>query len=190
MLPVNVEKCCVMDIQTKRSISLAPISTNDDFLPAVKSLKLLGVTFTSDMKWNQHIDNILTKASKRVFILRNLKRAGCPSNLTARAYCAFIRSIILYAFPCFCNASSYLLSKLERLEKRCFRIISSDFQMKPLHDFSNSICAKLFQKVLSCDAHPLRELFTSNEDSRNLRYSKTRRLKRPLPILSVLVPRL
>jgi len=176
-LPVNVDKCCVMDFQTKRSISLAPISINNDFLPSVKSLKLLGVTLTSDMKWNQHIDNILTKASKRVFILRNLRRAGCPSNLTTRAYCAFIRSIILYAFPCFCNASSYLLLKLERLEKRCFRIISSDFQMRPLRDISNSICAKLFQEVLSCDAHPLRELFTPNEDSRILRHSKT--LKAP-----------
>ena len=38
--------------------------------------KRLGVTIYSDMTWNKHVDNIVAKAEKRVYMLYQLKRAG------------------------------------------------------------------------------------------------------------------
>ena len=38
--------------------------------------KLLGVTISSDLTWNKHVENIVAKAGKRVYMLYQLKRAG------------------------------------------------------------------------------------------------------------------
>ncbi len=35
--------------------------------------KLLGVTIFSDLTWNKHVDNIVAKAGKRVYMLYQLK---------------------------------------------------------------------------------------------------------------------
>ena len=42
-------------------------------------LKLLGVTFEDDpMNWDSHIDNMLSKASSRLYILRLFRFYGYP----------------------------------------------------------------------------------------------------------------
>ena len=38
--------------------------------------KILGVTFSSDLTWNVHVDNIISKAGKGIYMLYQLKRAG------------------------------------------------------------------------------------------------------------------
>ena len=42
----------------------------------VKHAKLLGVILSDDLTWNMHVDSIVKKAAKRVYILYQLKRAG------------------------------------------------------------------------------------------------------------------
>ena len=70
----------------------------------VSSAKVLGVTISSDLKWSAHIDSITTKAAKRLYLLRQLKRAGiAPSDLVL-FYCSVIRSVLEYACQVFhCN---------------------------------------------------------------------------------------
>ena len=42
-------------------------------------IKVLGVTLSSDLSWNAHVDGIVSKARKRVFLIYQLKRAGIGS---------------------------------------------------------------------------------------------------------------
>ena len=42
----------------------------------VQYAKRLGVTISSDLTWNKHVENIIPKAGKRVYMLYQLKRAG------------------------------------------------------------------------------------------------------------------
>ena len=42
----------------------------------VQYAKLLGVTISSHLTWNKHVENIAAKAGKRVHMLYQLKRAG------------------------------------------------------------------------------------------------------------------
>ena len=42
----------------------------------VKRAKLLGVILSDDLTWNMHVDSIVKKAAKRVYMLYQLKRAG------------------------------------------------------------------------------------------------------------------
>ena len=42
----------------------------------VDHAKLLGVTISHDLSWNKHVENIVKKAGKRLYMLYQLKRAG------------------------------------------------------------------------------------------------------------------
>ena len=53
-----------------------------------------------------------------MYLFYNLVRSGCPSDLLLQAYLSYVRSILLYCFPVFCNAPDYLIEKFRRVERR------------------------------------------------------------------------
>ena len=68
-------------------------------LDLVPSSKLLGVYVSKDLKWSTHINYICAKVSKRLYVLRTLKRSGVqPSDLRS-VFCYFIRPLLEYAGP-------------------------------------------------------------------------------------------
>ena len=126
----------------------------------VSHIKILGCIFSNDMKWNTFVDSLIKRASQRVYLILNLKRADCPPELLFRAYCTYIRSILLYTFPAFCNMPSYLKEKMLRVEKRIFRIIDNeDLCRTTLFSAGNQMCVNLFEKVCQEPLHPLRSFF-------------------------------
>ena len=74
----------------------------------ISSAKVLGVIISSDLKWSAHINSITTKAAKRLYLLRQLKRAGIAHNDLFRFHCSVIRSVPEYACQVFhCNLPLY-----------------------------------------------------------------------------------
>lgn len=158
-LPVNRSKCSVMDIVTKKRLTLScVIDPEGNTLKSVTNVTILGVVFSSDMKWNLYFDNIVKKASKRMYLFYNLIRAGCPSSLLLQAYLAYVRSVLLYCFPVFCNAPDYLMKRLTKIEKRIVRFTCVAPREKLLVA-ADAMCARLFTAVESNKAHPLRQMF-------------------------------
>ena len=183
-LPINFDKCCVLDFVTKRSLQLLPIRCCSSlYLKQVSNFRFLGVKMSVDFKWNTHFDFILKKAVKRLFVLRNLKRSGCPSHLLFKAYNGFIRPLLTYSFSSFCNAPTYLMNRLLSFERRAFRIIGRDpSNHLSVLDVGNRQCFKLFRSIETSKNHPLRSMFlervpTSTRSSLSLRrpHSKTKR---------------
>ena len=64
-----------------------PAVLNGMSLERILSDKVLGVTIRSDLKWNDHIDEITTKAAQRLYLLRLLKRAFAPPDDLILLYC-------------------------------------------------------------------------------------------------------
>ena len=62
----------------KKQPSLPPLTVNNEPLEAVPTTKLLGVILTSDLKWSKPVEYICSKASKRLYALRMVKRSGVP----------------------------------------------------------------------------------------------------------------
>ena len=65
----------------------------------VVSAKLLGVTFSHNLKFDEHVKNILTICNQRSYLLKCLKGQGLPSKELHIVFCALIVSRILYALP-------------------------------------------------------------------------------------------
>ena len=93
-------------------------------LESVDAHKVLGVTIQSNLKWDLHINEVVAKASKRLHILRVLKRGGVPPADLLKVYFALIRSVLEYCCPVWHNALPVKLSdSIERVQKRALRII-------------------------------------------------------------------
>lgn len=102
----------------------------------------------------------MRKASKKIFMIRNLRRYGCDSDLMIKAYQTFIRPVLTYAFAAYCNAPEYLLKELIKVERRVFRIMGIEY-CEDLNVISHAtlICRNLFCAILNNESHPLRDLF-------------------------------
>ena len=155
-----------MNFVTKKVLLLPPVCVSpDEYLPCVTSMKLLGVTLSSDMRWQQHIENVVSRASKRFYILRFMRKSACPSHILLKAYNALVRPLSLYCYPVFCNMPLFLRNKLNRLEKRALRFIGD--VPHTLHEaMAEKSWLTLFDQVEADSDHPLRECFLPRAPSR------------------------
>ena len=87
---------------------LRPIVVGNAIVERVASFKLLGVYISRDLTWDAHVDYILKKANKRLYILRALRRSGVSVPDMVNIYCAVIRSVVEYASPVFSDLPAFL----------------------------------------------------------------------------------
>ena len=59
----------------------------------------LGILLLLDLRWETHIDYIISKAVSSLYFLKQLKRAGLPSSHLSHFYITVIRPILEYASP-------------------------------------------------------------------------------------------
>lgn len=88
------------------------------------NLNILGVTFSSNLDWDAHVDRITKSASRRIHVLRRIKSFPSVSKKDLlRVYEGFILSTLEYNAPLFTGISKKNGEKLEKIRKRCHRII-------------------------------------------------------------------
>ena len=63
----------------------------------VDHAKLLGVTISHDLSWNKHVENIVKKAGKRLYMMYQLKRAGISQSDLVTVYLSVVRPVLEYA---------------------------------------------------------------------------------------------
>ena len=174
-----------MVISFRRDIELpSPTLVMENIsLERTESHKVLGLMIQNNLKWDLHINEIVTKASKRIHILRVLKRSGVSQSHLLRVYFALIRPLLEYCCPVWHPSLTVNLSdKIERIQKRSMRAIypalSYDAALdqakcRPLCARRDALCIKMFDKIRQTNSS-LNHLIPStrvNEHGRNLRYT-------------------
>ena len=133
---LNPKKCRELVINFLQYLPASPGMLHIDGSPVrrVETYKILGVHLSSDLTWNVHFEYIVKKASKRLYALRSLKKAGVqPSDLVG-IYCALVRSVLEYAAPVWSDLPVYLSEVLEAVQRRAMRIIF------PYADYNTALC--------------------------------------------------
>ena len=111
---LNADKCKELRISfAKEQRAFDPVITEGKEVELVTSTKLLGLTIANDLTWNDHVTEITKKASKGLYFLTQLKRAGVPKQDLAMFYVSCVRSVIDYAAPVFFNGLPQYLRRLE-----------------------------------------------------------------------------
>ena len=98
---VNTAKTKVMKFNRASSMDfpLEVYFNNKQILEEVNMYKLLGVMVSSNLKWNENTDYICTKARKKIWLLRNMKRSGLTQCELIDAYKKEVRSLLELAVP-------------------------------------------------------------------------------------------
>ena len=85
---------------------------------------MLGVTISNKLTWSKHVDNIVSKAGKRVYMLYQLKSDGISQNYLVKIYVSIIRPVLEYACPVWSTSlPKYLSDAIEIIQKRVLRSI-------------------------------------------------------------------
>ena len=125
---VNASKThdvCIDFSRNNIHCSVEPHIVIDDLvINRVNNVKILGVTISSDLTWDAHVDNIVSKAGKRVYMVYQLKRAGIEQAELLRIYLSIVRPVLEYACPVWStNIPNYLSQNIEMVENRALRSI-------------------------------------------------------------------
>ena len=142
----------------------------------VDHAKLLGVTISHDLSWNKHVDYIVKKAGKRLYMMYQLKRAGISQSDLVTVYLSVVRPVLEHACPVWhTNLQQYLSDNIETIQKRAlicifrgasYAEILSNVGLQTLKDRRDCICKKYFNSMKS-ETHKLHHLLP---DERHVNY--------------------
>ena len=126
-MKLNPKKCkeMVSNFMKNPNTLTRPLQIENSEVERVSTHKLL-VIISDDLKWNCHIDYIITKAAKRLYTLRLLKRAGVQEQDMLKVYRCNVRSILESALQVWQNIPVNMSERIESVQKRAFKIIYLD----------------------------------------------------------------
>ncbi len=155
---------------------LQAITVDGKDIERVDHVKLLGVTVSSNLTWNMHVDNLTAKAGKMLYRLYQLKRAGLSKEDRTRIYLRVVRPTPCtpeYACPVWhTGLPKYLADGLEMIQKRALRSIYPGYHyedilrvtgLQTLAQRRDQLCQECFNK-LKKDSHRVHHLLPPPRD--------------------------
>ena len=119
-------KCNMMQLTKKLNKIQVSYTLDGTVIENVESIKYLGVTITSDLKWNSHIRNVCSKANSTLgFLWRNL--FSCPQDVKEAAYKSMVRPILEYGSTAWDPHCNGLNDELENVQKRAARFVTRNY---------------------------------------------------------------
>jgi hypothetical protein len=181
-MQINTDKTKTMEVYFgKKQTNLEAISMNSCNIDKVSTFKALGVILNNKLTWHDHVEYMVKKTSKRLYLLVLLKRSGLSNEDIAQVYTSTIRSVLEYAaelwHPGLTKEQS---AKLEHIQCRALHIIlpnsnyseaCSTLGIDTLHMRRVEKCKKLFINIQS-EHHKLHYMLPNMKQSRNLRGNK------------------
>ena len=183
-LQLNGDKCKEMVIDFKRQKHhLDRLTIEGKPIEVVHHAKILGLTVSDKLLWNDHVNNAIKKVNKRLFFLVQLKRARVHATDIINFYCACIRPVLEYGAQVFHYAlPEYLQKNLERVQKCALSFIFPGITYEERLELSNvdtlstrrqNLCDSLFRSTLTDSNHKLHHILPkTNIPHHNLRYNR------------------
>ena len=71
-----------------------PVSIDGNEIEVVNSAKLIGIIISDNLTWNAHVNEVVKKASKKLYFLVQLKQARLPPSDESRLFTTRFRSTL------------------------------------------------------------------------------------------------
>ena len=122
MMEFNPTKCQVLRVARSRQVVNHQYSLCGKNLEICSSAKYLGITISSDLRWNKQVDEVCAKANRTLAFLRRNLRIKSPK-LKTMAYFTLVRPIIEYAVPVWDPYTQRNIYKIEMVQRRAARFV-------------------------------------------------------------------
>ena len=117
-----MQKCHVLQVTHKQNPVVHNYTLLDEVLETVDSAKYLGVTVTSDLRWNCHVANIAHKANQSIGFLRRNLRINSPS-LKSVAHKSLVHPLLEYSSAAWDAYTKDNGKKLEMVQRHAARYV-------------------------------------------------------------------
>ena len=112
-----------------------PVVLNQKQVTKVTSHKHLGLVFSNDCSWHDHLEYLTAKAWSHINIMRKLK-----SKLDRRSlqtiYFSFVRPLLEYADVVWDNCTQHEVNDLEKIQNEAARIVSGATKLVSINSLS------------------------------------------------------
>jgi hypothetical protein len=119
-MSLNTDKC--FHAAFGKSSNTRNYYINDCAIPTKSVFKDLGVTATTPLSFNKHVDVIVSKAYTRLGLIYKLFETKSPRSIS-RLYKAFVRPILEFSSIIWNPYTQYRIMKIERIQKRMCNMI-------------------------------------------------------------------
>ena len=159
------------------------VKLNNVRLPLQRTPKILGVTFDPHLYFHKHVENLCSRASSRINILRALAGTtwGQHPETIVITFKSLIRSLFSYAAPVwFPNITASSLDKLQVVQNNALRIatgcvkrtdmhhLHDETQVLPVSHHLALLCSQFLARALQ-PQHPSRGVVTSPSGPRTMK---------------------
>ena len=201
-MKINTRKTKEMVIGPYGKKSTTAVVITSNTVDRVSSYKLLGVMVNTTLKWDDHVAAIKSKAAKRLWVFKKLKRAGASVEDLIYYYQAVIRAVLEYACPAWHSCLTKRQWTIQDVQRRALQIITNNISYKeachslnttPSAEKRLELCQILFTQIVS-DKTLRASLFAASQTwysadrpiaidedvPHSLRYAKTNNFKQIL----------
>ena len=164
-LVINTTKTVCLPLSRRHVSTVPTIMIDGHQIQIVQSTKILGIILDANMKWNSHVNHLMSKCSKSMYIVRNLCKHGCSDDIVVSAFKAFVLCHLTYAWSVLCDVTVAQMSRMLSFEKTLKRLCTSKI------DFSTKECLininkRLIKKIVkNYPNHRISNFFVSRPNS-------------------------
>ena len=112
---ISYTKCNTLEISKHPTTTKYTISTNP--IPPTKIIKDLGITMQNDLKFTNHISDIITRANQRAALIYRCFLSRNTTNLI-RAYKTYVRPLLEYGTVIWSPSLIHLITNIESVQRR------------------------------------------------------------------------
>lgn len=118
-----------MTVTRKRLPLSFSYSIGGNTLAVVNRYKYLGVTIMSDLRWNEHISEVVRRAMRKLgYLKRNLRQ--CTHEVKLIAYKTLVRPVLEYASIVWDPYTQGNINKIESVQKKAARFVYRSYSWR------------------------------------------------------------
>lgn len=114
---LNISKCVQMSVTRKKEPLVCTYSINNVPLASVDQFKYLGLHISSTLSWSGHVQFIVSKALRKLYMLRN-RMMHCTPKTKLVAYTTLVRPLLEYADVVWDPHTKCDIDCIERVQKK------------------------------------------------------------------------
>ncbi|KAJ4444030.1 hypothetical protein ANN_05819 [Periplaneta americana] len=131
---IGILSCCLFSSKAisftrKRNKIVASYTLGGETIPEVNKCKYLGITFSSDLGWGEHVTDTAGKAWRALhFVMRVLRKGSDKSKEIA--YKSLVRPVMEYGAACWDPYRLEHIKTLEKIQKRALKCCRKNSPLK------------------------------------------------------------